>query len=83
MGAVYQIDLLTPYLGVKYSNASARFKHLPTGFLPTGRHFKTKNRRKFGMGLGTILSTGSRFAATVEVRMIDEQSITLAGEIKF
>lgn len=83
LGASYQIDLFIPYIGVKYSNAGARFRHLPPGFLLSGRHFKTKNRRKFGMALGTTLSNGNRFAATVEVRLIDEQSITLAAEVKF
>ncbi len=82
-GASYQIDLFIPYLGLKYSNAGARFKHLPPGFLNTGRFFKTKSRRKFGMVVGTTISNGNRFAATVEARLIDEQSITLAAEVKF
>ncbi|QVL57749.1 MAG: hypothetical protein KFB93_01350 [Simkaniaceae bacterium] len=82
-GASYQIDLFIPYIGAKYSNAGARFKNLPSGFLPSGRYFKTKNRRKFGMVVGTTLSNGNRFAATVEARLIDEQSITLAAEVKF
>ena len=83
LGASYQIDMFIPYIGAKWSNAGAKFKHLPSGFLPTGRHFKTKNRRKFGMVVGTTLSSGNRFAATVEARLIDEQSITLAADIKF
>jgi len=83
VGASYEIDIFNPYLGVKYSNAGALFKHLPPGFLPTGRHFKTKNRRKFGMVLGTTLSNGNRFAANVEARLIDEQALTLAASIKF
>jgi hypothetical protein len=83
VGASYEVDIFNPYLGVKYSNAGARFKHLPPGFLPTGRHFKTKNRRKFGMVLGTTLSNGNRFAANVEARLIDEQALTLAASIKF
>lgn len=83
MGVSYQIDLFIPYIGAKYSNAGASFRHLPSGFLTTGRHFKTKNRRKFGMAIGTTLSNGNRFAATVEARLIDEQSITLAAEAKF
>ena len=83
LGAAYQVDLFFPYIAVKYSNASARFKHLPVGFFQNSRHFKTKNRRKFGMALGTTLSTGSRFSASVEARVIDEQSITLAANVKF
>ncbi|NGX50671.1 MAG: Major outer membrane porin [Chlamydiae bacterium] len=83
VGAAYQIAIFFPYIAVKYSNASARFKHLPVGFFKAGRHFNAKNRRKFGMALGTTLSTGSRFSASVEARVIDENSLTLAAEIKF
>lgn len=83
LGAAYQIELFFPYIAVKYSNAGGQFKNLPTGFIPNSRHFKTKNHRKFGMALGTTLSTGSRFSASVEARLIDEQSITLAADVKF
>lgn len=83
LGVSYQIDIFLPYLGVKYSNVSANFKNLPPGFLQKGDHFKGKNQRKFGMAIGTTLSNSNRFAATVEARLIDEQSITLAADIKF
>lgn len=83
LGVSYQIDSFIPYIGAKYSNAAARFKHLPEGLLSTGRYFKAKNRRKFGMAVGTTLSNGDRFSSTIEVRLIDEQSITLAAEVKF
>ncbi|MCB1115602.1 MAG: hypothetical protein KDK71_03940 [Chlamydiia bacterium] len=83
LGVSYQIEVFTPYIGAKYSNAGGRFKHLPVGTLASGRHFKTKSRRKFGMAIGTTLSSGNRFAATVEARLIDEQSMTLAAEVKF
>ena len=83
LGVSYQVALFYPYIAVKYSNAQARFKHLPTGFFPNTRHFKVKNRRKFGMAIGTTLSNGSRFDVSVEARIIDEQAITLAAQIKF
>lgn len=83
LGVSYQVDLFTPYLGAKYSNAGASFKNLPSELLPIGPYFKTKSQRKFGMVIGTTLSNGNRFAATLEARLIDEQSITLAAEAKF
>lgn len=83
LGAAYQVDIFFPYLAVKYSNATGHFEYLPPGFLNEGRQFKLKNRRKFGLALGTTLSTGSRLAANVEVRLIDEQAITLAAELEF
>lgn len=83
LGISYQQDPFIPYIGVKYANATARFHHLPLGALTTGGHFKVKNRRKFGMVLGTTGSNGKYFGSTVEIRLIDEQSITLAAEVKF
>jgi len=83
IGASYQVDIFYPYLTVKYSNASSRLKHLPPGFLLGTRHFNMKNRRKFGLALGCSLSNTNRFDITVEARLIDEQAITLAGEVKF
>lgn len=83
IGASYQIDIFYPYLTVRYSNATAHLKHLPPGFLEGTRHFTMKNRRKFGLSLGCTLSNGSRFSGLVETRFIDEQAITLAGEVKF
>jgi len=83
LGASYEVGIFFPYLVVKYSNATGRLKHLPTGFLPGTRHFNMKNRRKFGMAFGCSLSNSSRFSATVEARLIDEQALTLAGEVKF
>lgn len=83
LGFTYQIELFYPYITARYANATARFRHLPEDFLPNITHFKAKNRRKFGMSLGCSLSNTSRFDVTVEVRLIDEEAVTLAGEIKF
>lgn len=83
IGVSYQVNIFYPYLTVKYSNATARLKHLPRGFLPGTRHFNMKNRRKFGIALGCSLSNMSRFSLTVEARLIDEQAITLAANLKF
>jgi hypothetical protein len=42
-----------------------------------------KNRMKFGLALGCSLTNLDRFSATAEVRMIDEQAVTLAGTVLF
>lgn len=83
LGISYQTGIFYPYLGVKYSNATGRLQHLPAGFLPNTSHLNMKSRRKFGLALGCSLSNLSRFALTVETRLIDEQAISLAGEVKF
>ena len=84
VGISYQVDLFVPYIALKYSNASVRYRNLPAGFL-SGRKtgFNAKNRGKFGLALGTSLTTGRLFALNLELRMIDEQAITLSGELKF
>jgi len=81
-GLSYQIDIFIPYIGVRYSNARAQFKHLPLEALNGIKDFKVKNRVKFGMAIGTTLSNSNRFSASVEARLIDEQSKTLAVEVK-
>lgn len=83
IGLAYQIDIFSPYLVVKYSSANGRLKQLPTQLFPETRHFSMKNRRKFGLILGLSLSSGQCFKTTLEMRLIDEQAMTFAGEIEF
>jgi len=83
LGVAHQIDIFSPYIVLKYSNAQARFKNLPRMLLGNTTHFRTKNRRKFGLALGCSLSNSSRFSMSIEGRLIDEQALTLAGTIKF
>ena len=82
-GLSYQIDIFVPYLAVKYSNVSAEFRHLPPTLFPNFSSFKAKNRHYFGLALGTALTTGRLFSLNVELRVIDEQSLTLAGNLRF
>ena len=83
VSASYQVGVIFPYIGLKYSNSRASFKYLPKSVLPNTEYFKTKNRRKFGLALGSTISNGSKMSVNVEVRMIDEQAITLAGNVEF
>lgn len=92
----HHIDIFTPYIGMSYSNVSARahktnskafFLTVPSeptpisGFVPRG--FKMESRNHFGMALGCDLSNGKLFDLGVEVRIISEQALTLKGDIKF
>ena len=83
LGISYQIALFHPYLAVKYSNAKALFKHLPTHFFSNTNHFTIKNRRKFGLAIGTTLSNNSIFDISVEAQLIDQEALTLTGEVRF
>ena len=83
-GASYQIALFHPYIAGKYASAQGHFfgrydwEQPKTNLLGT-----IKNKGKFGMVLGTTFSNENRFGATVEIALIDQQSITVAGELKF
>ena len=83
LGASYQISIFYPYLSVKYLNANSFFNHLPAHFFSNTNHFKTSNRKKFGIALGTTISTGSIFDLSVEAQLIDQEAFTLTGEIRF
>lgn len=83
LGMSYQIALFYPYISLKYSNAKAYFKHLPNHFFPNTNHFTIKNRKKFGIAIGTTLSNSSIFDVSVEAQLIDQEALTLTGEIRF
>ncbi|GAB5411493.1 MAG: hypothetical protein ChlgKO_06070 [Chlamydiales bacterium] len=82
LGVAYQIEFLTPYIAVKYSNAKAEFSSIPPGLVPA-THFDAKSRYPFGFALGTTLTTGRFFSLNVEVRVLDEEAVSLAGTLKF
>jgi hypothetical protein len=80
----YKIDLFTPYIGVKYSRAEARIGPFSTPISNSGSgtdHFK--NKTPVGLFLGCSLSTGKYFMLNVEGRLIDEDAITISGDLRF
>ncbi len=80
----YRIDLLTPYIGLKYSNAKARLSGFDTPIASSGsgtNHFE--NRTPVGMFIGCSLSTGKYFMLNVEGRLIDEEAVTISGDLRF
>jgi hypothetical protein len=78
----HAIDIFTPYLGASYSSVHAQLSRIPRAVLPSS-HIKLRNRDRFGLVLGCTLSSCKKFDLTVETRMISEQAITGAGNIKF
>lgn len=81
--AVYHtMGFFTPYLGAKYSNVHTSVGGLSKAVYPH-RHFKMSNRRKFGMAIGCSLSQGKKVDVNLEVQLIDEQGVTIGGNIKF
>lgn len=78
----YTADWLTPYLGVKYSNVHASVNGIPAVIYPHSE-FKMINRNRFGFAIGCTLSPGKKFDLFAEVQMIDEQSLSFGGNLKF
>ncbi|MGE5196192.1 MAG: hypothetical protein ACM3JI_02550 [Anaerolineae bacterium] len=78
----HHVDIFTPYFALKYSEVRAKMRHIRSNTLPR-HHFKMRSRDYVGIALGCSLSTGKLFDLNVEVTLIDEQALTLAGDIKF
>jgi hypothetical protein len=80
--AYHTIDLFTPYLGVKYSNVHANVSGL-SKIAYSHKHFKMTNRCRFGMALGCTVSQGKKMDINVEMQLVDEQALTIGGNLKF
>lgn len=83
LGASYQIDMFIPYAAIKFSEVNARLGSLRHDLDLNTSHFKMTNRDHFGLVLGCTLTPGKVLDVTIESRMIDEQAITFAGNLKF
>ena len=80
----YRIDLLTPYIGLKYSYVNSTLNGFPVAISSSGEgknHFR--NRTPVGLFIGCSLSTGKYFMLNVEGRLIDEEAVTISGDIRF
>lgn len=80
----YKIDLFTPYIGIKYSNARTKLKDfsIPISSDLTGSN-SFKNRVPVGLYVGCSLSTGQYFMLNIEGRLIDEEAVTVSGDFRF
>lgn len=80
----YKIDLFTPYIGAKYSSVRAVVGNFPVAIASNGsgiNHFKNNN--PVGLVLGCSLSNGKYFMLNLEARLVDEEAITVSGDIRF
>lgn len=80
----YQIDLFTPYFGVKYSKNQAKLGVMPIPIAGNGsgsNHFV--NRTSVGIFIGCSISNGKYFMLNIEGRLIDEDAVTISGDLRF
>lgn len=84
MGLAYRIDIFIPYLGVKYLDAKAKIHNASITIAANNSNWiKMKNRDNFGIYAGCSLSNSKYFMLTLEARFIDEEAISVAGEMRF
>lgn len=78
-GMSYQVKMLIPYMGLKYSGTHVSLD----AHLPTLGPFKMENRRKFGLFLGTTVLSSRYIDFNVEGRLIDEQSFSATLGVRY
>jgi len=84
LGLAHQIDIFIPYVGVKYLNARSKVLDATFSIADDSKNFmKMKNDDHFGVYVGSSLSNSKYFMLTVEARFIDEEAISVMGELKF
>ena len=80
MGVAHKVDIFIPYIGIEGSYAKAKLSHLDS---LAKSHIKAHSRYPAGLFLGCGFSPAVRVIVNVEVRLVDEQAITLSGDLKF
>lgn len=83
LGLSYHVGIFTPYLGGRYCQSLGRYKHFPEGVLRSGTSFHVKNATKFGLAVGTAISTGHIFDLNFEARFFDETAATASATVRF
>lgn len=84
LGLAHQIDIFIPYIGGKYLQARAKVRNAAFAISDEGENIqKMKNRNPVGVFAGCTLSNSKFFMLTVEARFIDEEAISVMGELKF
>lgn len=80
----YKIDIFVPYIGVKYSNAQTKINgfSVPISQSGTGND-QFKNRVPVGVFIGCSLSSSKYFMLNIEGRLVDEEAVTISGDIRF
>ncbi len=80
----YHIDLFTPYFGFKYSQSQAKLGVMPIPIAGNGSgsdHFE--NRTSVGIFIGCSISNCKYFMLNIEGRLLDEDAVTISGDLRF
>jgi len=84
VGISYKIDIFTPYALLKYSKAKSKLAIDGTIIASNfSSELYMKSNNNLGIALGCALSSSKYFFLNAEVRLIDEEAVTINGEFKF
>lgn len=84
LGFSHKIDIFMPYIGVKYTNAKAKIIDAQTPISNSGDSSNYMKRKyHVGVYLGCTISNAKLFMLNLEARLIDEEAVTIAGDIRF
>lgn len=82
LALAHQIDYMSPYVAIKYSDASVRF-HNEVISSPSVTLNKLEARGNFGAAVGCTFLAGKKLDLTLEGRFIDENAVSLTGQFRF
>lgn len=74
-----QIDYMSPYVAVKYSDAAVSFR----GNDEASEYFRLEARGNFGAAVGCTFHAGKKLDLSVEGRFIDEKALAFTGQFRF
>jgi hypothetical protein len=83
LGFSYRIDMLIPYLGAKYSSSKFSIEETSVLLENNSTSIHMKNRNNFGVYLGCSLSNSKYFMLQIEARLLDEEAVTVSGDVRF
>lgn len=82
-GLAFQMEQLSPYIGVTYSQTRLGIEGFPSHSLASKRHsFVVKSRKKFGLAIGANFSPGRICEVDFEARVINELAFTFAVRVR-
>lgn len=80
----YKIDFFVPYIGAQYANVTSHLGELTFPIAGNGsgnNHFES--RIPVGMVIGCAISNGRYFMLNIEGRLINEEALTISGDLRF
>jgi hypothetical protein len=79
LGLGYDCGFFAPYISALYNQTKASIKKFHQG----GGSFTLHSKKKFGMALGTTLSTSKLFDLNLEARIIHETAFSCSFDFRF